>query len=388
MSDTESYIYRYSWDKDDLLSYHWKEHYLKQPDVLAYLEHVVERHKLGPYIQFNTELMSAQYIDSQNVWQIDCSTNETFTAHYLVTALGLLSKQNWPDIPGIQSFRGELYHTGNWPKQHDFKNKRVGIIGNGSTGVQVITAIAGEVESLTTFQRHPQYSVPSGDGPVTKEYRDQINARYDEIWDQVRHSAVAFGFDESTVPCMSVSPEDRRKKFQEAWDIGNGFRFMFWTFSDITTSKEANEEACNFIRGKIREIVKDPEKARKLQPTEMYAKRPLCDGGYYQQFNRESVDIVDLKEEPIEALTDKGIKTSQKEYEFDVIIFATGFDAVDGNYTRLAIKGRNGDSLKQHWSSAGPSTYLGVTVSGFPNLFMITGEFLIRSENNGVSSQE
>lgn len=249
------------------------------------------------------------------------------------------------------------------------------MIGNGSTGVQVITAIAKDVRQLVSFQRTPQYSVPSGDGPVSQEYRDSINSRYDEIWKQVRNSAVAFGFEESTTPAMSVSAEERERKFEEAWQRGNGFRFMFWTFSDITVNPEANEEACKFVRKKISQIVKDPEKARKLTPTDYYARRPLCDAGYYEQFNRPNVDIVSLKENPIERITEKGVALADgTHYDLDVLIFATGFDAVDGNYTRVAIKGRNGESLKEHWDrKGGPSTYLGVCVPGFPNLFMITG---------------
>ncbi|EXJ84314.1 cyclohexanone monooxygenase [Capronia epimyces CBS 606.96] len=375
MSDTESYIYRYSWDKDDLINYPWKEHYLKQPDVLAYLEHVVDRYDLRKHMQFNTELQQAQYDEANNVWLVQCSTGDTFTARYVVTGLGLLSKTNYPNIPGIEKFQGELYHTGNWPRTHDFKDKRVGIVGNGSTGVQVITAIAKEVRQLVSFQRTPQYSVPSGDGPVSKEYRDSINSRYDEIWEQVRNSVVAFGFEESKIPAMSVSAEEREEKFQEAWRRGNGFRFMFWTFSDLTVDEEANEEACRFVRKKIGQIVQDPEKARKLTPHDFYARRPLCDAGYYEQFNRPNVDIVSLKENPIKGITENGVAMSDgTQYDLDVLIFATGFDAVDGNYTRIAIKGRNGQSLKDHWDkTGGPTTYLGVCVSGFPNLFMITG---------------
>jgi cyclohexanone monooxygenase len=392
MSDTESYIYRFSWDKEDLLQYHWKEHYVKQPEVLAYLNHVVERHDMRKNMQFNTQMTSAQFDESTNRWRIETSTNEVFTSKYLITALGLLSRQNYPKIPGLGSFRGEMYHTGNWPKSHDFAGKKVGVIGCGSTGVQVITAIAKEVKQLVCFQRHPQYSVPSGDGPVSKEYRESINGRYNEIWGQVRNSIVAFGFEESKVKTFDVSPEERERIYQDAWDKGNGFRFMFYTFCDITYDEAANEEACKFIRRKIAETVKDPEKASKLTPHDFYARRPLCDGGYYEQFNRDHVDIVDLKENPIEEITEKGIKTSDgKLHELDVIIFATGFDAVDGNYTRIAIKGRGGQSLKvwsppqqpscpspvlthlqEHWHS-GPTSYLGCTVPNFPNLFMITG---------------
>ena len=349
MSDTESYIYRFSWDKEDLVQYQWKEHYVKQPEVLAYLNHVVDRHDLRKHMQFNTELLSAEFDESTNRWRLQTSTDEVFTSKYLVTALGLLSKQNFPNYPGISSFKGELYHTGNFPKSYDFKNKTVGVIGCGSTGVQVITALgkAEQVKRLVCFQRTPQYSVPSGDGPVDPQYREGINNRYDEIWDQVRSSVVAFGFTESTTKTFDVSAEERERIYQDAWDKGNGFRFMFYTFCDITYDEAANEEACKFIRKKIAEIVKDPEKARKLTPKDFYARRPLCDSGYYQQFNRENVDIVDLKETPIVEFVEKGIKTKDGAvHELDVIIFATGFDAVDGNYTRMRIKGRGGESLR------------------------------------------
>ncbi|KAI1624832.1 cyclohexanone monooxygenase [Exophiala viscosa] len=375
MSDTESYIYRYSWDKEDLIQYHWKDHYVKQPEVLGYLEHVVERYDMRKYMQFNTEMENAQYDEANNVWVISCSTGEKFTVRYLITALGLLSKTNYPNIPGLDRFQGEMYHTGKWPRQHDFKNKRVGIIGNGSTGVQIITAISKDVKQLVSFQRTPQYSVPSGDGPVSKEYRDSINSRYDEIWKQVRNSRVCFGFEESNVPTMSVSAEKRERIFEDAWQRGNGFRFMFWTFNDIAISEEANEEACKFIRKKISQTVKDPEKARKLTPHDYYARRPLCDAGYYEQFNRPNVDIVSLKENPIGSITEKGIQLSDGTHcDLDVLIFATGFDAVDGNFNRIAIKGRNGESLKDHWAkTGGPTTYLGCFVPEFPNLIMITG---------------
>lgn len=373
MSDTESYVYRYSWDKEDLLSYPWQDHYVKQPEVLAYLEHVVKKHDLRKNMRFNTELLSANWDDVDGIWRLETSNGGSLTTRYLVTCLGLLSKQNYPDIPGIGSYRGEMYHTGSWPRNVDLTGKRVGIIGNGSTGVQVITDIAGKVKTLTCFQRRPQYSVPSGDGPVSPEYRKWVNENYDQIMEQVRNSLVGFGFEESTIPTMSVSPQERERIFQAAWDKGNGFRFMFWTFNDITIDPEANEEACKFIRKKISEIVKDPEKARKLTPYDYYARRPLCDGGYYQQFNRENVDIVDLKETPITEITPKGIKTSDgTEHELDVVIFATGFDAVDGNYNRLRIHGRGGETLKDHWID-GPTSYLGVAIPNFPNLFMVTG---------------
>jgi cyclohexanone monooxygenase len=342
--------------------------------VLAYLQHVARRHDLYKDILFETTLTGAQWNESSSRWTIQTSTSTNFTARYLITSLGLLSRQNFPDIAGIDSFQGEKYHTGAWPVGVDLKEKRVGIIGNGSTGVQVITAIAKDVKRLVSFQRNPQYSVPSGQGPVSKEYRDHINENYQQIWKEVKdNSAFGFGLKEASRPTFSVSPEEREEIYEAAWKKGGGFRFMFETFGDISVDEAANNEASNFIKNKIKQTVKDPEKARKLLPTQLYARRPLCDAGYYEQFNRDNVDVVSLHDTPIECITPKGIKTSDGvEHELDVLIFATGFDAVDGNYTRLAIQGVGGKTLKDHWSH-GPTSYLGITVPDFPNLFMILG---------------
>lgn len=372
MSDTESFVYRFSWDSDDLREYPWQRQYLQQKDVLAYLEHVVDRHDLRKHMRFDTELLGADYDEAEKVWKVETSTG-ALTTRFLITALGLLSKQNWPDIPGMATYKGELYHTARFPEEYDLRNKRVGVIGCGSTGIQLITTIASQVKTLTCFQRRPQYSVPAGDKPVTAEDRESVNRNYDQIWHQVKNSFVGMGFEESKTPAMSVSAEERQRVYQEAWDKGNGLRFMFGTFSDISTDEQANETACAFIREKIAQMVKDPVKAKKLTPTEPYARRPLCDTGYYQQFNRDNVDIVDLKETPIESFTETGIKlVDGTVHELDVVICATGFDAGDGNYNRLRIRGRNQQSLKEHWQQE-PTSYLGASVPNFPNFFMITG---------------
>jgi cyclohexanone monooxygenase len=372
MSDTESFLYRYSWDKEDLQQYPWSHHYVKQPEVLKYLEHMVERRGLRPYMQFNTELMSAKW-DPEGHWIVETSTGETSIARYLVTALGLLSKIIYPDIPGLDTFEGRLIHTAAWPKGLDLKGKRVGIIGSGLTGVQVITEISKDVKELVCLQRTPQYTVPSGDRPVAPEYRKWVNENYDNIMAQVRESTVGFGFEESTRPTASVSEHERDEIFESLWQLGNGFRFLMGGFGDISTNREANEAACNFIKKKIKHIVKDPEKARRLMPTELYARRPLCDGGYYEQFNREHVQIVNLRENPIKSMTKNVVQMHNGEaFDLDILILATGFDAVDGNYNRLCIQGTNGQLLKHHWT-AGPTAYLGCTAAGFPNMYMITG---------------
>ncbi|KAJ5101213.1 hypothetical protein N7456_007265 [Penicillium angulare] len=373
MSDTNSHLYRYSWDKEDLQKCPWSRTYLRQPEILRYLQDVVERHRIRQHMQFDTQMTSAEWNPEINSWTVKTNAALRFEAKYLVTAVGLLSKKNYPSYPGIETYKGELYHSGAWPKQYDLSGKRVGVIGNGSTGVQIITAIADDVKRLISFQRTPQYVVPSGDKIATPDYRDKINADYEAIWKQAKESVFAFGFEESTTPLMSVSKEERERIFENAWNEGNGFRFMFGTFSDIVTSEEANEAAAQFIRTKIRGRVNDPEKARRLLPKEIYAKRPLCDTEYYEKFNSDHVDIIDLNETPITEFTEKGIKTDDgTEHDLDAIIFATGFDAVDGNYTSIPFKGKNGQTLRQRWSD-GATSYLGLSVPDFPNLFMILG---------------
>ncbi|KAK3075808.1 hypothetical protein LTR53_000510 [Teratosphaeriaceae sp. CCFEE 6253] len=373
---TEAYLYRYSWDPEDLQTYPWDKHYVYQAEVLKYLQHVVERYDLRRDILFETTLTDATWDEEARVWVVKTSKDVTFKARYLVTALGLLSKQNFPDIRGIDSFKGEKYHTGAWPSGVTLEGKRVGVIGNGSTGVQVITAIAKDVAKLVSFQRNPQYSVPSGQREVEPEYRRKVNENYQEIWRKAKEeSKTAFGFVENDDrPTMSVDPATREQMFEAAWKKGGGFRFMFESFNDISTDEAANNAAGDFIKAKIRKTVRDPDKARKLLPTQLYARRPLCDAGYYEQFNRDNVEVVSLHETPIDRITPQGILTADgTEHELDLIIFATGFDAVDGNYTRIAIKGRDGVTLKDHWQSTGPTSYLGMTVPGFPNMFMILG---------------
>ena len=372
-SDVHSFTYRYSWDKDLLQTHPWKNHYLTQPEVQAYLSRVVEKYDLRKYIRFNTQLKGASFNEEKGTWTVETTGEKSLTTHYLLTALGALTNKNYPNIKNFDSFEGEVYHTAAWPKEYDFRNKRVGIVGNGSTGSQLLVALAKEAKHVTSFQRSAQWNVPNGNRPVTEEERAEINAHYDEIWDGVRNSTVAFGFPESTIPTFSVDEEERQRRFQEAWDKGNGFRFMFGVFSDTTTDRKANNAACAFIQSKIEEIVKDPETRRRLIPTEPYARRPICNNGYYETFNRDNVSLVSLKETPFTELTPKGAKTSDGiEHALDVLIFATGFDAVTGSYAQLDIRGRNGQTLKEHWAEAATS-YLGFSAASFPNLFLISG---------------
>lgn len=252
-------------------------------------------------------MVASSWSEEQAHWTVSLATGKKLTSRYLVTALGLLSKQNYPNIPGLHSFQSETYHSGSWPASHDFKNKRVGVIGNGSTGVQIITALADEVDQLVSFQRHPQFVVPAADKKVSTEARESIE--WEKVWTEAKDSMFAFGFKESDVPTFSVSPEEREQIFEEAWKKGSGFYFMFGTFCDISYNEGANKEAQNFIKRKIREKVEDPVKAEKLMPKDWFARRPLCDTGYYEKFNKSSVDIVDIQADPIAEITPTGIRT-------------------------------------------------------------------------------
>ena len=372
-SDTEGFVYRYSFDRDLLQEWDWSTRYLDQPDVLAYLEHVVERYDLGRDIQLDTEVTGAAFDEDTELWTVTTADGTRLTCRYLVNALGLLARTNIPDIPGRDTFGGTLVHTNAWPHDLDITGKRVGVIGTGSTGTQFIVAAAKMASHLTVFQRSPQYCVPSGNGPVDHTEVARTKENFDAIWEQVRNSVVGFGFEESSVEAMSVSEEERRRVFQENWDKGNGFRFMFGTFADIAVDPEANAAAAAFIRSKIAEVVDDPETARKLTPTDLYAKRPLCNEGYYETYNRDNVELVSIAENPIREITPAGVRTADGvEREFDVLVFATGFDAVDGNYRAMDLRGRGGRHINEHWTD-GPTSYLGVSKAGFPNMFMILG---------------
>jgi cation diffusion facilitator CzcD-associated flavoprotein CzcO len=374
MSDTEAYLYRYSWDKEDLITYPWTTRYVYQPEILQYLNHVVDRHGLRDLIHLHTEMTAAHWDDQLRSWRVVCAGGTVFVARYLLNALGLLSTPNFPSLPRLDSYKGRVVHTASWPADLDLRGKSVGIIGNGSTGVQVMTALAPVVGQLTSYQRHPQYSVPAGQKPISKEYRQHVNENYDAIYEGVWKSSTGFGVPEVSTPMMSVSPEERQRTFQSLWDQGNAFRFLNSGFGDIMTNEEANKETCRFIHSKIDQIVRDPEKARVLKPKELYARRPLCDTGYYQIFNRDNVKVISLQETPITSIVPEGIQTADGHTrEHDILIFATGFDAVDGSYLRVNIQGRNGETLKQHWEGGGSNAFAAVAVSGFPNMFIISG---------------
>ncbi|KIW68358.1 hypothetical protein PV04_04311 [Phialophora macrospora] len=343
MSDTQSFLYRYSWDKEDISTYPWAENYLDAKEILSYLNHVVKRHNLREHVQFGVEVLSAKWQEADGMWLVGTQRGP-YRARYLITSIGLLSE-------------------------------RVGVIGNGSTGVQLITKLGKEeqVKSLVCFQRHPQYSVPAGKRAVTKEERELINSTYDDIWARARLSFGGMGVEESKTPAMSVTPEERERIYQSAWDEGGGIRFFRGTFSDLTVNEQANQTACDFIKRKFGQIVKDPVKRQKLLPTELYIRRPLCGTGYYEQFNRDNVDIVDIGHNPIAEFVGGGIRLSDGTiHELDVVICETGVNAFDGAYRKIHIHGRDGLLLNDH-RAKGATSNMGVSVPNFPNLLMILG---------------
>lgn len=373
MSDTRSHLYCYSFDKELLQSDNFAQHYRLQPEILNYLENFAGRYDLEKDISLATEVAGAVWDGDAKRWRMELADGRNVSAQFVVTALGLLSKPNVPPFEGIETFTGEIVHTSRWPDDATWKGKRVGIIGTGSTGVQVITAIAPDVKQLTVFQRSPQYSVPSGNGFMSKDHISWIKENYEEIWSHEKETITVFGAKESHVSAHDVTPEERERIFEEAWADGGGFRFMFGTFNDLILDEEANKYAQEFIRSKIRQVVKDPEKAEKLTPKDLYAKRPLCDAGYYEQFNRENVDVADVKANPIARLEGNSVILEGGErYELDMLILATGFDAGDGNYMRMKLEGVDGVSIQDQWKQ-GATNYLGIMNANFPNLFMVNG---------------
>lgn len=372
-SDTEVNAYCYLSDKELFEEWKWTERYPRQKEILAYLNHVTDRYDLRRSIKFQTRVVKTEFNEETGRWELETSTGEHYTAQFVIEGVGLLSSTNYPDFPGEKSFKGEIYHTARWPHEPvDFTGKRVGVIGTGSSGTQVIVEVAPAADELFVFQRTPQYCVPAQHAPLDPDKMKRIIDDFDGYRESVLTSITSFGFDESPVPAMSVSAEEREAVFEEAWRQGNGFRFMFASFSDIGVDPEANKAATDFLKRKMAEIVKDPETLRVLTPTDLWAKRPLCNDGYYETFNRDNVTLVDVKAHPIIEVTEKGIRTDNAEYELDIIVFATGFDAVSGMYLKIDQTGRGGLTLQEKWADRPRTTY-GMMTAGFPNMFMIYG---------------
>ena len=371
--DSESHSYCYSFSEELTREWEWSERYPGPPEILRYLNHVADRFDLKRNIRFNTRVQSAHYDEAANLWRVSTDAGETLTAQFLITAVGCLSSANIPNIPGLDTFEGRWYHTGQWPHEGvGFSGKRVGMIGTGSTGIQAAPVIAETAAHLTVFQRTANYSVPARNGPLTPEFKRHVKENAAKIR-QVMHASVnghPWLIDDRLA--VRTPPYERQALYEAAWQTG-GLRFRA-AFRDLLVDKAANDTAVTFIRDKIREIVKDPATAAKLSDFDHpYAsKRPPIDTDYFETFNRDNVELVDVRAAPIEQITPRGIRTREAEYPLDIIVFATGFDGMTGSLLRIDIRGRDGLPLAKQWA-AGPRNYLGLQVAGFPNLFTVTG---------------
>ena len=371
--DSESHSYCYSFSDELMREWEWSERYPGPPEILRYLNHVADRFDLKRDIRFNTRVTSAHYDATASVWRVVTEAGEKFTAQFLITAVGCLSAANIPDIPGLDTFAGRCYHTGQWPHEGvDFRGKRVGQIGTGSTGIQSAPVIAETAAHLTVFQRTANYSVPARNAPLTPEFKRYVRENTAELRRVMHSTANGHPWPIVDRSALETSPEERQALYEAAWETG-GLRFRA-TFRDLVVDKAANDTAAAFLRRKIREIVKDPATAAKLADIDhpYAAKRPPIDTDYFETFNRDNVKLVDIRADPIERITPRGIRTRDAEYPLDIIVFATGFDGMTGSLLRMDIRGRDGLSLAKAWA-AGPRNYLGLQVAGFPNLFTVTG---------------
>ena len=372
--DSLSYLYCYSFSKELLQDWNWTGKYPEQPEILSYFEHVADRFDLRRDIKLNTRVTSAKFLGDDNLWQVQTDQGDQVTARHLITAVGCLSTANVPEFKGLDSFAGEWYHTGGWPHEGvDFAGKRVAVIGTGSSGVQAIPVIARQAGSVTVFQRTAQYTIPARHHTVDPKFINEVvKPNYDKILEDARWSLGGTPIAEPDRSALDVTAEERREIYEAGWEEGGGY-FIF-AFNDTYHDRRANDTVSEFIRSKIRETVKDPETAEKLLPVDhpFGSKRALIDTDYFETYNLDNVKLVDIRHSPIQEITPKGIRTEDEEYEFDVIVFATGFDAMTGSYLKIDIRGKNGLALKDKWAE-GPKTYLGVQTAGFPNMFMITG---------------
>ena len=372
--DSESFYYCFSFDEGLAQDWEWSGKYPEQPEIERYLNHVADRFDLRRDIALSTRVTSARFDDATHRWEVRTEHGDCVSARFLISAVGCLSATNFPDIPGRESFQGESFHTSRWPKDGvDFTGKRVGLIGTGSTGIQATPVIAAEAKHLTVFQRTPNFSIPARHAAFAAEDQAEIKKNYGEIFARTRESPAGFPYFPIDRSTHDVSDEEREAILEGLWEEG-GFKFLWGGFNDLLLDPAANEIASDFVRNKIREIVKDPETAETLCPTchPYGSKRPPIDTDYYVTFNRDNVSLVDIKKAPIQEITPTGLRTEQAEYELDVLVYATGFDAMTGALLRIDIEGAEGLRLADAWAE-GPRTFLGIQVAGFPNLFTITG---------------
>ena len=378
--DSESWTYGYSFSKELMQEWDWKEHFSPQPDTLEYLNHVADKFDLRRDMQFRSTVTSAHWDDAANRWTVTLESGQQAKARFLVTAIGILSAHTLPTIPGRDSFQGPAYHPARWPHTPvDFTDKRVGVIGTGATAIQAIPEIAKQAAQLTVFQRRPNWAAPLHNSRISKEEMEAIKSRYEEIYAHCARTPSWFIHEADPRKTLDVSPEER-EAFWEKLYSEPGFGIWMGNFRDILIDEDANAAISAFIANKIRQRVKDPKVAEKLIPKDhgFGARRVPLESGYFEAYNRENVLLVDvINDEPITCITPKGVRTSKQDYEFDILMYATGFDGVTGAFDRIDIRGTNGVRLKDAWAD-GPRTFLGMLAEGFPNMLMVLGPHTAR----------
>lgn len=372
--DSESISYQYSFSEELLEEWDWSEHYSGQPENERYLNFMADKFSLKPHIRFNSRVKSAIYNEDKTLWEIETEDGHKVSSRFFISAVGILSATHMPNIEGINKFKGESFHTSRWPhKKVDFAGKRVGVIGTGATAIQLIPEIAAEVEHLTVFQRTANYACPLRNSKISDSEQEDLKKTYPEVFERCARTFAAFMQEADPRNTFEVSEEERQAFYEEIW-AKPGFYKWFGNFQDSMTDDAANEEYAKFVRGKIKARVDDPAVADLLTPTDhpFGSKRIPLETNYYEVYNQDNVLLVDLRDAPIEKITDKGVKTTEQSYDLDVIIYATGFDAITGELTRMDIRGEDDRSLKEAWAD-GVKTFLTFQTSGFPNLFLING---------------
>ena len=372
--DSESYSYGYSFDKELLQEWSWSEHFAPQPETERYLNRVADKYDLRRDIQFNARVKAAEWDEASRGWTVTLDDGSRHRSRFLITAIGALSAPTMPNFPGISDFRGQSFHTGLWPKEPvDFAGKRVAVIGTGASGVQTIQEVAKTARELMVFQRTPNWCAPLGNGRIEPEEMERIRARYDEIFRRCEETFSCFLHTPMDKGAFEVSEEERNAILEKLYNE-RGFGIWVGNFKDMLTNREANRVISDFVANKIRQRVKDQKVAEKLIPTNhgFGTRRVPLETNYYEVYNQPNVTLVDTRETPIERITETGIRTSERDYRFDIIVYATGFDALRGAFDRIDFRGRDGVTLKEKWKD-GATSLVGMLQDGFPNMFMLLG---------------
>ena len=371
--DIESIEYSYSFSDELQQEWNWSNRYSDQSEILEYINYVVKKFNLKENIVFNTSVKSATFDENLKNWILE-TDSKSYSSKFCVMATGTLSSIKQPNFDGLENFKGDWYVTGEWPHEKiDFTSKKVAIIGTGSSAVQSIPVIAEEAKNLTVFQRSPNYTIPANNRPLTEKELSNAKSNYDQIREKAKYTRAGIGYNQfEERKLLDLSSKEIKKELSNRWKIG-GQEIFTAGFTDVGVNVEANKIVADFVKSKIKEIVKDPNVAELLSPEDAIGCKRLCaDTNYFETYNRENVELIDLNSNPINSITENGILTNDKEFKFDSIIFATGFDAMTGALQAIDITGKNGKKLKQVWKD-GPKSFLGLLINGFPNLFTITG---------------